>query len=595
MNTIQLKSYVKHHKAAFILLAAITVLGFVVVVPATNSILQEYTNVSNTPFLLTYNGVQVYDKVTGASLGSSGPGSIFNPGSTKYPRINHGISQPYFVTPDNKYSSSVPDAYTTPIQSIVINGTVYYIYDLRYGVDFGVRTSGNFPVEKSYASYLAPFYMHQETLQDVYGTKSTVLLDHYGDYYETNGFNFRTKGVLAGQYDADKEPDEPTFAAGNAKITANLENIGYYIGASASVGTTNYTAAMNNLKTMYGNSMVRVVPSFKLSQAPPVITSPFTYVATQGGENVTIKITPTTNTVGFRSIYKVPGTDQNGKVANMVSSLLSKNEPVKPRTYDIDADQRTDPVVDSSDSSKTVTGYIKRLADKPITAITFFAEGADSLLVDTALPNADISDPRYISNYPSTVTISSEAYLQPETQIATAVMEVHGEMRFQDYEFWVSSYDHTAVYDANIDVYYGIEITNIYNVQTAIINTYLVVANKITMFKADGQPIDVSQYTDYQLNSILKDPDKDILIQELDDPADNAGDPWAWLGDFGLGFGISITAIISVVIVIAVLYATGRIAGVAAIFGRGKQETNRSPTKKRFSLGGRKGLQYSEG
>lgn len=530
-------------------------------------------NTLNTPFTIKYEGTVIKDG-SGNYLGTQLPGDTWIDSTHQYPEVDTYFSQPFFVTPTGEYAKNIPDLYTESTGTIVVEGTVYYIHEIYYGIDIGTRTYGNPKPVADTTWYLAPIAGHTHTYS---GTSFTFK--RTDETYPT----FSVNGVLAGYVDTGRAPWEATMASKNAKITANLEKIEYAIGSETS--TTTYTAAnaLENLKTKWGNSEVRVYPKITLTAKPDFFTMPYSFTAVIGGENVTVTVSPSTTQTGFSSVYKNIVYDFKGIVTNTLQESLgddlypnadaipipaSESEPIddsSDKETELDADAKTTQT-SGYFTTDTITGGIELLstASQPVSGgATPFATIDDSNFTrPQTIVTLDEASLSLFNNYPRSTWVTTGASMRPITTILSAKMRVSWQIRFWDGDASFFSPTENELHEGyeDIDVYYGLQTQNVYQQQRIIIGATVLTTSSLSMISASGEPIDPTKFTDFELNSIIQDPTSDVMKQT----AENTYFDWArFLADLGLNFGSGLGTILGIaglaLVVVAVLYFTGKV------------------------------------
>lgn len=575
-----------------IVIPGITILASMAAINTQATITVNQSSILNTPFYVQYNGFDVHDGVTDSFIKAVPAGQQFVDATYTYPKVDAYFSQPFLVTGGGAYTATAPPEYLDAIGTIVVDGVVYYVHSIRYGIDVGVRTSGNMKPAVDTTSMLAPFAGFSHTHRG--GTHVFQRLD-------TTYPTFSCEGLLAGYVDTGLTPWVAHYAARNAKITSSLEKIDFFIGSESSRYTTRtYDNAINTLKTNYGNSKVNVYPRITLQSKPDFFTSPYTFNAIIGGENVTVTVNPTTTQTGFENLFKNPTYDRKGAITNTlqeelaaanISSPIPETNPTATRANDVNTDAFTQNP--GYVNTRTITGGIAYVSSSD-QVVTGFSDPFGSISTNLTWPasvvTVDASTSRIFNNFQKTVTIKAGNCLQPVTKITTATMRVAWQMRFWDGDFFLGEDTETGGFQ-DIKVPCGITTTNLYSQQRVIIETVVLTSASMSMLSASGEPIDPSTFTDYQLNQIIRDPTTDVVEQDVTQSWFDWG---RWWQDViaSLGSGLGIFGSVAVVVVVLVLgwYFKGWFRAGKPVQTGGN---NTSHKRKSWSIT-RKGFNYTE-
>lgn len=554
-------------------------LGFVLGTPSM-SVFSPELRTLRTPFSVNYLGFDVYDGVNTTNfLGSVEPGQQFHDPTHTYPGVDVFKSDPFFVDTTGAYVEECLDDYLEPYGTLAIDGKVYYAHELKYGFDFGVRTVGNLPdTIPSHTLPVSPLWGY--SIPTGGGGTYTFMLDD-PDYPALSA-----EGVLTGYYANDGFTQTVNFPSG-ATITCSLEPIDIRVGNNPTGDESlTYYGGISNLKTKYGNSKIAVFPRLELNALPSFFTSSYDFAGTLSGDEVTYTVTPGSASIGISGVDKWIGTnDLKGVIPNTLQQDLEEQgiqttipAPVNPNEDNAAELSDDDEIEETSifpTTSQILTGSIDYTPGVP-EEVGGFADPYGTIFTpNVTIPGYefvfDENAQALINNYPRSAELKMGNTLQPLTTISVADFEVVWEIGF------VNPLTGSSTIEDGEDTFkipYAIRIENVYTVQRILVSVIVLTENEIAAVGPTGEPIDISQLTDFQLNQIIKDPTVDIFYKDV-----NMRTP-DWDKIFGsVGFTALIVVVIIIVVSLLGLWIFFKVVGMRFGGGGIGRGGNTSPSK----------------
>jgi len=437
-----------------------------------------------------------------------------------YPKVDIMYSQPFMSDAGGTPVTDV-SAYHRPAQRLVTGGNAYFLNTYYMSMDIGARTYSNLPVQKDTTTYLSPWRNYQFDYTD----PSAIGIIGSRTYSSTN--NPGIIGSLVLYTDVGTNPWQYTYAPTLATISTSLEPIDFQLSTwnNAPLSGYTYADAIAKLQQNYGNQKVVVQPHIVIDGLSNYIR--YSYEEEQtlpDGSKATITVNTKSALVGFADAYKAPFdlSDKVGLIPNYFSSqykvagLAKDDKPVeesaKPATTETSGDKSL------TSSSRTITGsvVVKQTSVDPEKTITGGAavHGITTNLNEIDNLYIDLNDLEAFS-LPEDLTINTEFEMQPKTSIKIA----HAEVKYTAW-WWDGAfpyYEDTTVGPAYADIFwpYAISIENVYAVTRCTWKLQILTENEIQGVYANGQPIDVSKITDFELSEIVNDPTQDNMETSL--------------------------------------------------------------------------------
>lgn len=504
---------------AILVIILIPVLGVSIYVIHVNSVqVTPELNTLRTPFNVNYLGFDVHDGENDSFIASVEPGKQFVDPTHRYPGVDVFRSGAFFVDPAGNYVENCPDSYLEPYGTIAIGGKVYYAHELRYGFDFGVRTVGNMPGLKSCPSSVSPLWGYSIPKGD--GGTYTFMLDD-PDYPELSA-----EEVLTGYYANDGFGHVTVNFLSGAAITCSLEPIDIRVGDNPRDAVNTIDTALETLRTRYGNSQVRVYPKVALTALPSFFTPDYDFNGTLAGDDVTFTVSPGPAQIGISNVDKSWIHDKKDVIPNTLQQELEAIgiQTTIPVTGNVEDLVKTDKFDESEydesavipTTSQLVSGSIEYMGSATPEVVGGFADTYGSVDTNTTIPDyefyLDESATTLINNYPGNVQLTMGNTLQPLTTVSIANFAISWDVAFVNPI--VGNPSHYGPGSDTVEIPHAIRIENMYTVQRMLVSVIVLTENTITAVGPTGEPIDVSYLTDYQLNQIIKDPNRDIFYRD---------------------------------------------------------------------------------
>ena len=324
--------------------------------------------------------------------------------------------------------------------------------------------------------------------------------------------------------DVGTSPWQYTFSPTKATISTSLEPIDFQLTTWNNAPRSGYTYndAIAKLQQNYGNRKVVVQPRIQIDGLSNYIRYSYEEVQTlPDGQAATLTVNTKSALVGFSDAYKAPF-DLNDKVGTIpnnfvsqykVAGLYSNDKPIETTGNVATNDGQSKSILQNS---RTISGsvVVQQTYDDPeltitggsaVHGITTNINNIDDLYID--LNNLDDF------SLPEDLTINAEFEMQPKTSIKVA----HAEVKYQAW-WWDGAfpcYEDTVLggSDSPAQIYwpYALNIENVYAVTRCTWKLQILTENEIQGVYGNGQPIDVSKLTDFELSEIVEIPTMDNM------------------------------------------------------------------------------------
>ena len=532
----------------------LVIISITVVAPSyslTSVTVTQYTPSTFQPVRTFGRSFDVYDGDSGAFIDTidyNDPIFQFKDDTHKYPKVSIFNSDPYLTNAQGVPLSNMNNLSLTTPMRFVTGNKVVYLHEYYMTVDICARTYTNLPARKSVTSYLNPFVGY---------TVSNGGSITYGlDTSQTSQLGSRPVGARGALAISQEEYgwESPQVGTPLAAITSSLEDIEFsgvnYLPVDPA---KTKDAILARIAESYGNSRVHVIPHVDLvGQSNYTSYQGFTYgVTLPNGTETTVTINTQSAAVGFVDASQTDSRNMWGLVPNIFASENEKvkmpiNDPNLPDKKNVDIDQK-----ELLLEVRNVNGWVRRLADAPSVTTN---RGGNILQASTSLDhttiNIQLNNPGNFYNLQQHLIMSPSFELEPKSEVFIARANVGWTLwEHQGFPDWAGvEYRDEARIQASKEISwpYGIENTNCYAISKITFKLALVTENRIQMVTTAGRPINVANIVDFDINSIIKNPNDDDVDVSLKIPS------FDWMALLSLLF-TGLNGIITIIVIIAVI------------------------------------------
>lgn len=512
---------------------------------------QEIQNTVFSPLYIDNVSYEIFndDLESIGNVTDQGGFAVYRDPDHVYPTVECYVSDP-FLTDSSGLVIQDParEALDPTTLQVSTNGDkLLFLKKFYFGIDYGVRLYSSLPDINYFTIPISPLDNYQHSHQgnswsDVFGDCGGVILADVftGSQTGTLSISHQLSGVSVQNalYPIDLTP---TDLRDTALVSNDLSN------------------AINNLTTGYGNSPVIVRPKFSLNAISDLIT--YNYQKTlENGSTIIVKTSSAD--MGFYDVDHVTQYDRKGIIPNELEDLMQEEnyEVVIP---DESLNQITDQVglpVNQQGLERTRSYE----AHFQYTSSFDRTYGGSSRIFTSINTNVR---PRQIDlnnfSLPNQANITTEFELSPLTTLTFARYNLKYVGWLHD-EYGLLTEDTLVQGFKDIEFPYRLRIDNTYAVTRIVVEVAVLTENDATVILADGTPIDINDFTDFDINAFgltpdFNDADATVTTREAN-PLGISAAVW--------------NIVLTIIIIIAVISVVGMILFFQFIRGGGGGVTN---------------------